>query len=71
MPVISGNRATFNFSILSGSAGTFSIQTAQNPGGPWSVDATANISTLVAGAQYRANCATSPSGHCFYRVAAE
>lgn len=71
MPVISGNRATFNFNILSGTAGTFSIQTAQNPGGPWSVDPTASITAIVAGAQYRANCATSTSGRCFYRVAAQ
>ena len=71
MPVISGNRATFNFNILSGIAGTFSIQTAQNPDGPWSVDPTASITAIVAGAQYRANCATSTSGHCFYRVAAQ
>lgn len=71
MPVISGNRATFNFNILSGTAGTFSIQTAQDPGGPWSVDPTASITALVVGAQYRANCATSSSGHCFYRVAAQ
>jgi uncharacterized protein YkwD len=71
MPVISGNRATFNFNILSGTGGTFSIQTAQNPGGPWSVDPTASITAIVAGAQYRANCATSPSGRCFYRVSVQ
>ncbi len=70
MPVVANNRASFNFSLLSGNPAGFVVEAAPSPIGPWDCDTTALIATLVSGSQYRATCATSPSGRCFYRVVA-
>lgn len=69
-PVLAGNRATIQFNVESGSPSSFTIETALAPAGPWAADTSASITPLIAGTQYRANCATSPVGRCFYRVAA-
>ncbi|MEY2410747.1 MAG: hypothetical protein QOF48_3417 [Verrucomicrobiota bacterium] len=70
MPIVANGRASFNFSVLNGSPSSFIIEASPGPFGPWSTDGSASVGTLVAGVQYRANCATSPAGSCFYRVAA-
>lgn len=69
-PAIANNRATFHFNILSGTPATFTVECAPGPFGPWAQDVSAIITPVVAGSQYRANCATSTSGRCFYRVVA-
>lgn len=69
-PSIAKNRATFNFNVLSGTPATFTIEASPGPFGPWAQDVSAIITTVVPGSQYRAACATSPSGRCFYRVVA-
>ena len=68
MPVMAANRANFNFSLMSGTGGAFFIETASSPAGPWVSDPTATITTLISGAQFRANCTAGTGGHCFYRV---
>jgi hypothetical protein len=70
LPVVSGNRATFNFNVATGAGGSFAVETAVNPNGPWVPDASASIATLLPGAQYRANCSTGTSGRRFYRIVA-
>jgi hypothetical protein len=69
-PAIANNRATFNFNVLTGTPATFTVEASPGPFGPWAQDVSAIITPIVAGSQYRANCATSPSGRCFYRVVA-
>lgn len=69
-PVLAGNRASFEFAVESGSPASFTVEMATSPAGPWSPDASAVITTLVPGVRYRAQCATSPLGRCFYRIAA-
>jgi hypothetical protein len=68
MPVIAASRASFNFSVMSGTGGAFFIETASSPAGPWVADTTAVITTLISGAQFRANCTVGTGGRCFYRV---
>jgi len=70
MPVIANNRATFNFRVESGNPSSFTVESSPNPRGPWVRDTTASIATVTAGSLYRATCATSPSGRCFYRIVA-
>jgi len=68
MPVLAGNRANFNFSVISGAGGSFFVETASAPTGPWVPDTSATVTTLISGAQFRANCTTGTGGRCFYRV---
>ena len=69
-PLVAGTRASFNFSVLNGTPTNLVVETSPAPFGPWSRDISASIGTLVAGSQYRATCAISPDGRCFYRVVA-
>lgn len=69
-PVLAGNRASFEFAVESGNPSGLTVELATSPAGPWTTDTSAAITTLVPGARFRAHCATSPVGRCFYRVAA-
>jgi hypothetical protein len=68
-PIITGTQVQIEFAVVNYRSGmTFQLWKSASPSGPWSVDSSATLSTLVAGAKYRATTSTAGGSGWFYRV---